>query len=283
MAILHNLVNSNFSIISNDLVTLEISNLAFRVACYLLTRPNNWTVCNVDIMRRLRIKQQPTLAKAWQELLDAKVVSRRARPKQNGRYQGYDYAIGGEPDSWGKATEKSHFTDSGFSNNGETGDLNNTKFSNKRKVESITGAFLQTPHDANPTPESIADHIPAQRPEERLQDTKGKRLNMATVAKNGYPLAAEALQILGTLQAATPSRIALTVTADHLPTVEANLKAAIAFNDLTLSEYMAMSVRRATAKKWLNLSMVSGIGLVTPKGDPMTPDDFASFVAKIMI
>ena len=76
MSILRNQIKGKFSIIENDLITdSRISDAAFRVACYLISRPDNWQIRNKDIMQQLHIKRQETLAGYWKQLISAGILS----------------------------------------------------------------------------------------------------------------------------------------------------------------------------------------------------------------
>ena len=128
MSILRNQITGKFSIIENQLITDErISDAAFRVACYLISRPDNWQIRNKDIMKQLRIKRQETLSGYWKQLMSSGILHRKEKPKVNGRFGGYDYAIGGIPDDWVKQDSTDHGSGgNGGNGNGQSGGICNT-------------------------------------------------------------------------------------------------------------------------------------------------------------
>ena len=102
MSVMYNPESSCFTMVANDLITNKnISHGAFRVACYLRSKPNEWNINNKDIQNQLGINQNHTLAKYWKELLSAGVIHRRKCKSEAGRFSGgYDYVIGRKPDGW---------------------------------------------------------------------------------------------------------------------------------------------------------------------------------------
>ena len=76
MSIVRNSIKENFTQIPNHILDADISSGAFRVLVYLYSKPNNWYVRNKDIMNRLNIGKQDTVAKYWKELLGANLIER---------------------------------------------------------------------------------------------------------------------------------------------------------------------------------------------------------------
>ena len=279
MSVLRNTVNNKFTIIQNDLITLEISDLSFRVACYLLSRPDGWQVCNVDIMRKLRIKQQPTLAKIWRELLNAGVIYRKAKPKQGGKFQSFDYAIGDLPEGWtSEKTAKS--TDSGLTVNGDTGDHIKTELNNTDRNIEIEH---QTPASSRLKVAAGFESKVGGTQSKTVETCKEKRLAVKDVASAGYRYSTHCLGILRDLQAKTSAKICLTIRASQLQQIETNLTAIAELDDVDLYEYLGWMVERATGKNWLNLAYMAGIGMMDENGQPMDLDGFRYYVSKVAV
>jgi len=88
MSIIRNSIKDNFTQIPNHILDADISSGAFRVLVYLYSKPNNWYVRNKDIMNRLNIGKQDTVAKYWKELLEANLID-RTKDKGNS----YNYTL----------------------------------------------------------------------------------------------------------------------------------------------------------------------------------------------
>jgi len=96
MSILKNTMAEKFSQLPNELIEdTRISAKAFRVAAYLFSRPSGWQVKNADIMNRLGISDEGSLAKYWKELMVAGWVTRQKQAKgDNGKFNGaFDYCL----------------------------------------------------------------------------------------------------------------------------------------------------------------------------------------------
>lgn len=94
MSILKNSLRQKFAQIPNELITdTRLSNGAFRVAAYLYSRPDNWTVNNKDVQAQLAIKDVGTVSKYWQELIAAGWVDREERQGENGKFGGFNYTL----------------------------------------------------------------------------------------------------------------------------------------------------------------------------------------------
>lgn len=267
MAILRNFVNNKFTIIQNELITdTRISAQAFRVACYLLSRPDGWQVYNKDIQNKLGIKTAQALANYWKELIGAGIVHRKqVRGAANRFSGGFEYAVGDVPADWIADDDKS--PDYG------------------KTVLRVTSMHIKT--DGNKTDRNIeiehrrtasstsvrvcGEHgyaaIAASPPKTEATSEK-KRLAVKAVAAAGYRYSAHCLSILRDLQANTASKICLTVRQDQLIEIETNLQAIVELDEVDLYQYLSQMIERTTAKKWLNLAMLAGVGM----------DDFRQFV-----
>ncbi len=112
MSILRNKIKSSFSQIPNDLITdSRLSHGAKLVAIYLMSKPDEWRVCNADIMKGLNISKPHTIAGYWRELIGNGWVT-RIEKRESGKFGGgFDYEInytaGNEPsdDSIDNSTE----------------------------------------------------------------------------------------------------------------------------------------------------------------------------------
>lgn len=77
MSIIKNKIKDNFSQIPNELIEdRTISVGAFKVMCYLFSRPSGWKVFNKQIMQAINIKKTDTLSKYWKELVASGWVHR---------------------------------------------------------------------------------------------------------------------------------------------------------------------------------------------------------------
>lgn len=133
--------------IANSIITdLRISHPAFRVAVYLMSRPNHWQINNTDIQKQLGIGKRETVAKYWKELISAGIVSRRRKPRgARGVFAGFDYCIGPVPDDWKpKAGEFEDFNHAPLSGAPLDGTHSNTDNSNTNFQTSLHDDFSQT-------------------------------------------------------------------------------------------------------------------------------------------
>lgn len=275
MSVIRNQVKGKFSIIENHIITdSRISDAAFRVACYLISRPDNWQINNKDIMKQLRIKQQDTLAKYWKQLLNAGVLFRREKPKVGGRFVGYDYAIGGIPDDW-QTTPGS--TGYGATDNGETGVLNKTdpnntdpsNISNSKESNASRGTL----------PEGNAPKNEKSPHKEKKESTR--RLYQNQIDADEFPYVSETLKRLNAALAEHESkgmthkfamdkrRHELTVNPDHLNDMESNLSELGCYADdgeeygyvfsKLIKLYNARAAKSKTAK--VNLAFLAGVNM----------------------
>lgn len=241
MSILRNPVQGNFSIIANDLITnKEISHGAFRVACYLLSRPDGWDVRNDDIQRKIGIKQAHTLSKYWKELLTAGVMFRRKRMDGSGKFcGGYDYAIYEKPLEWtgGQIVEKPHCDESTLwknhiHNNTDISntDLNNTEETFSDENEGKGNNFIVvTTADADVRKKVNPDSVKPKK------ERNHRRLYQSDIDRGEYPYVWETMDRLHRAVkgheekgythnfALDSSRRELTVSIDHLDTMEDHL------------------------------------------------------------
>lgn len=163
-------ITKNFFKGPNEIVLDDnISNGAFRLAMYILTKPDGWSVNNSDIMKKLRIGSKRTLAKYWRELLESGWIERCRERLDDGRFKrNYSYEFHSENKK--KIEPKGHFPLSSTNPYlGESGPLNKTDYisnteynSNiKEKADSIESTEedffdekdLDSPSSA--TPESV--------------------------------------------------------------------------------------------------------------------------------
>jgi len=94
MAIFRNNLNSNFTQIPNQAITdMRLSAIEFRLYCYLFSKPGTWEINNNDIMIRLGIKTEQSLANYWKHLTKLKLVHRAKSEQIKGRFAGFDYSL----------------------------------------------------------------------------------------------------------------------------------------------------------------------------------------------
>lgn len=135
MSVLRNKRKINFSNIPNELIEdTRLSSNAFRIMCYLLTKPDMWTVVNSDISKRTGVKDPKTLSKCFKELLENGWVERERVRNDKGELKGgYNYILSESP--LYPNTDKSLIRkESILGENGETNISNTNLNSNTNKV-----------------------------------------------------------------------------------------------------------------------------------------------------
>jgi len=86
--ILKNLTK-NYTTIPNELIVdTSISAGAFRLYCYLASKPETWEVNNKDIMKSLKIGSKDTLSKYWNELIKNNWIEKQQERNSNGKFTG---------------------------------------------------------------------------------------------------------------------------------------------------------------------------------------------------
>lgn len=94
MSIIKNRLSRNFTTLPNAIITEKISANAFRIYCYLISKPDGWTVLNNDIKLQLDIKHDRSIAKCWKELITTGWVTRQKMVNDEGKFSGgYDYQL----------------------------------------------------------------------------------------------------------------------------------------------------------------------------------------------
>lgn len=95
MSILKKQVNNKFTQIPNTVIEdTEICGEAFRLYCYLLSKPDNWQINNKDVKQKLNINANQTIAKYFKQLLDSGWIVREKAKDSNGHFSGgFDYII----------------------------------------------------------------------------------------------------------------------------------------------------------------------------------------------
>lgn len=134
MSVLKQDSKDNFTQIPNEAIEdNEIKPIAFRLYCYLRSRPNNWKINNADIMRKLEIGSKNTIAKYFNQLINAGWITREPSKDQNMNFTGgYDYRIYQEKQNKNEVNEPFNMWDSQNLRNrkncefAKSGNLNNT-------------------------------------------------------------------------------------------------------------------------------------------------------------
>ncbi len=86
--ILKNLTR-NFTSIPNELIIdTSISEKAFRLYCYLASKPESWEINNTDIMKNLKIGSNNSLAKYWKELINSGWIEKQKEKDKSGKFTG---------------------------------------------------------------------------------------------------------------------------------------------------------------------------------------------------
>lgn len=188
MSILKNKMAERFAQIPNELTEdLELSAKAFRVACYLFSRPTDWEVNNKDIQKKLGIKRRESMSKYWQELINTGWLTRTRKVNNQGnQLPGYDYSLNIEParpctkkaDTVKPCTEKACTQNADVRKNRTLTNNNkntNTK-TNKQDAVVVAGKKI---------PKAIADQLQELPPAHRqyIVNTLGKAGNPAGYAR----------------------------------------------------------------------------------------------------
>lgn len=168
-----------FSQLPNELIEdTRISAKAFRVAAYLFSRPSGWEVKNADIMKKLSISDEGSLAKYWKELMVAGWVSRQKQAKgEDGKFSGaFDYTLniapvlsvcGEKPDTEKIRTPKKPV-------HGKNPDLNNTD--SLSNTDSLNNTDLAEKSAANESPKTSFDER-AEKLRNKIRENKGEYTN----------------------------------------------------------------------------------------------------------
>jgi hypothetical protein len=129
MGILKNKFCENYFKVPNKIFDYELTPTAGWLYCYLISKPNNWKIFNADIKKKLFIRDNQTLAKYWNELLDKKLIARIKTKNENNQFSGgYDYEILNLP----RIEECSELVE--FSNSGKTPIRGNAQNNNKTNL-----------------------------------------------------------------------------------------------------------------------------------------------------
>jgi len=137
MGVIKNRLRDKFSTLPNAIIESEMSHGAFRVYCYLSSKPNGWKVRNRDIQIRLGIKQNQTLANYFKELIDSGWIEREQSKTKDGRLKGgYDYRIMENP-QLGKSLNMENPQLGENHTHSNTDYISNTDSSSKKEKEII--------------------------------------------------------------------------------------------------------------------------------------------------
>lgn len=84
-----------FAQISNHLIIdKELSHSQYRQLSYIISLPDDWTINNKDVGRKIGIKDPHTIAKNWKVLLNGDYLRRTKETDDKGQFTGgYDYEI----------------------------------------------------------------------------------------------------------------------------------------------------------------------------------------------
>ena len=86
--ILKNLTK-DFTTIPNEIITdSNLSAGAFRLYCYLASKPETWEVNNTDIRKQLNIGSNNSLNKYWKELIETGWVEKEREKDEKGKFTG---------------------------------------------------------------------------------------------------------------------------------------------------------------------------------------------------
>lgn len=98
MSIIKNRLKNKFTTLPNEIIESSISHAAFRIYCYLISKPDGWTVLNEDIKKKLRIKDKESMSKYWKELIDTGWIIREQHVNELGKFSGgFDYQLNEHP------------------------------------------------------------------------------------------------------------------------------------------------------------------------------------------
>ena len=299
MSVMYNPESSCFTMVANDLITNKnISHGAFRVACYLRSKPNEWNINNKDIQNQLGINQNHTLAKYWKELLSAGVIHRRKCKSEAGRFSGgYDYVIGRKPEGW-----DDHVVDNPHcgkdkmckTHTHSNTDLSNTDHSNiSNSKESNTSCVTSAKADGEKTKKS--PH------KEKKESTS--RLYQHQIDADEYPYASNVMKLLNETLAKHESkgmvhrfamdkrRHELTVNPSHLSDIEDNLSELGAYADdgdeydyvfnKLIRLYNSRVIKSKT--KLVNLAFLAGVNMPAGKDEFMDSEGYARWVNEFVL
>ena len=99
MAVLRNTLKEKFSQIPNEMITdMKLKpDTVYRMVTYLYSKPDGWKINNSDIMKRLEIKSDHSMAKYWKIAISSGWVSRVKRNNKSRKFDGFDYALNDIP------------------------------------------------------------------------------------------------------------------------------------------------------------------------------------------
>ena len=86
--IIKNLTKEYTTITNEIIIDEKLSAGAFRLYCYLASKPETWEVNNNDIKKQLKIGSKDTLSKYWRELIDAGWIEKSKAKDKNGKFNG---------------------------------------------------------------------------------------------------------------------------------------------------------------------------------------------------
>jgi hypothetical protein len=96
MAIIHNSLSGKFSISPNEVFDdNKTSAIARFILLYLFSKGPSWKVNNSDVMNKVGIKSEETIAKYWKELENAGWIKRK-KVISKGKFLGFDYELSTE-------------------------------------------------------------------------------------------------------------------------------------------------------------------------------------------
>ena len=138
MGVLRNELKSNFTQIPNQLLFDNRLSFGARILfCYLASKPNNWKIINQDIIINLKISSD-SIAKYFNELLDAGWITREREINEKGQYcGGYDYTIYSESKvslSGENPNQEKILIRKVSGNNNNTNSIINTDTNNNNKI-----------------------------------------------------------------------------------------------------------------------------------------------------
>lgn len=82
----------DFTLIPNNIYDLNLSLTTFFVYCYIVSKPENWTFNNKEIMKKLGIGSKTTMSKSIKELVEKGLIKREQNRAKNGKLLGtYSY------------------------------------------------------------------------------------------------------------------------------------------------------------------------------------------------
>lgn len=142
MAIIHNSLSGKFSISPNEVFDdNKTSAIARFILLYLFSKGANWKVNNSDVMNRVGIKSEETLAKYWKELENAGWIKRK-KVISKGKFLGFDYELSTQktdPESFRSGDEPTPKVSVAVKNrSGENGGHSNTNSYSNTNIYSNT-------------------------------------------------------------------------------------------------------------------------------------------------